>query len=141
MPSAWQIHNVKSTNWRSTDTLENLRLNTNVPKPSHLEPKTALVLIRAAAINARDMMVAAHDPIYPDKHMKELSLCADGAGEVEAVGEGSEWKFGKRVILRPNARDTEQSQPSMEPMRGKGAGDEQGTLKQYAVLVSAHEAF
>lgn len=24
---------------------------------------------------------------------------------------------------------------------GKGAGDEQGTLKQYAVLVSAHEAF
>ena len=69
-------------------------------------------------------MVIAYDPIYPGKHMKELSPCADGAGEVEAGGEGSAWKVGDTVMLRPNAWDTEQSQPSMEPMRGKGAGDE-----------------
>ena len=30
-----------------------------------LPPNTVLVRIRAAAINARDMMVIAHDPLYP----------------------------------------------------------------------------
>ena len=52
-------------------------------------------------------MVIAQDPIYPGKHMKELSQCADGAGEVEAVGEGSAWKVGDRVMWRQNAWDTE----------------------------------
>ena len=137
MPSAWQIHKATPTDWRSIEALDNLHLNTNVQKPSHLEPKTVLVRIRAAAINARDMMVIAHDPIYPGQHIEDLSPCADGAGEVEAVGPGSKWQIGESVMVRPNAWDIGQDQPDMEILRGKGAGNEQGTLRQYAVLVGS----
>ena len=52
--------------------------------------------MRAAAINARDVMVIAHDPIYPIKNVDWLVPCADGAGEVEAVGEGSMYPTGRR---------------------------------------------
>lgn len=45
--------------------------------------------MRAAAINARDVMVIAHDPIYGPAAVDRLVPCADGSGEVEAVGDRS----------------------------------------------------
>ncbi|KAI9734543.1 MAG: hypothetical protein M1834_002144 [Cirrosporium novae-zelandiae] len=135
MPSEWQIHNAKPTDWHSTDVLSNLRLNNNVPKPSldQLSPNTVLVRIRAAAINARDMMVIAHDPIYPGNHLEDLVPCADGAGEVEAVGESSIWKVGDRVMIYPNAWIDQDDMPTPEAMGGLGADRVQGTVRQYAI--------
>ena len=137
MPSAWQIHDAKSTSWRSIDAINNLRLNTDVPKPTNLTPNTALVRIRAVSLNARDLMVVAHDhATYPGQHIQDLSPCSDGAGEVEAVGEGSVWKVGDRVVLHTNDWIKDPNVQTFDTLRAKGAADVQGTLREYAVLVS-----
>ena len=101
--AAWQIHAPSPQSWRSPAALSHLQLR-DVPKPSpsSIPPKSVLVRIRAAAINARDMMVVAHDSVYELNHKEGLTPCADGAGEVEAVGEGSVWKVGEKVVLNPN---------------------------------------
>jgi hypothetical protein len=61
LSSVWQIKPSGPKSWRSIDSLSNLYLNDSIPIPSvnDLAPRTALVRIRAAAINARDMMVIA----------------------------------------------------------------------------------
>lgn len=56
MPSEYQIHGRTQFPWTSIDALQNLRLNTNVPKPTDIPKGHVLVRIRAAALNARDMM-------------------------------------------------------------------------------------
>ncbi|KAF2816462.1 putative alcohol dehydrogenase [Mytilinidion resinicola] len=139
MPSEWQIHNATRTSWTSLDALSNLRLNTNVPKPTVIPPKTALVRMKAAALNARDFMVLAHDPIYPGNHVNDLVPCADGAGEVEAIGEGSQWKVGDKVLVHPNAW-IDEGLPGPIPFEcpQKGADNEQGTLREYAVWEDSH---
>jgi len=110
MSSAWQIRSSPAKSWRSKEALENLYLNTSVPKPSVIPAGSVLVShsiflggnmgiiwiqvrIRAVAINARDVMVIAHDPVYPVNNIEGLTPCADGAGEIEAVGEGSKSFF------------------------------------------------
>jgi NADPH:quinone reductase-like Zn-dependent oxidoreductase len=122
MPSEWQIHNAIPTTWTSLDALNNLRLNSNVLKPTNLPPKAALVRMRAAALNARDFMVLAHDPIYPGSHINNLVPLADGAGEVEAVGQGSQWKVGDKVLINPYSWiDEGLPGPSVEAAELKGA--------------------
>lgn len=93
MTSAWQIRSAPSTSWRSPDALKNLYLNTSVQKPTVIPDGSVLVRMRAAAINARDVMVIAHDPIYPLKNVEGLVPCVDGAGKVEAVGMDSKSFF------------------------------------------------
>lgn len=132
--SAWQIHPSHPKSWRSTESISNLHLATNLPKPTP-GPNTALVRIHAAALNARDMMVVAHDPVYPINTIPNLTTGADGAGIVEAVGEGSVWKVGQRVLLLPNAW-IEGEAPTLEGLKTLGAGDVEGTLREYAVVVS-----
>ncbi|OCL05177.1 NAD(P)-binding protein [Glonium stellatum] len=95
--------------------------------------------MRAAALNARDMMVIAHDPIYPGDHIEDLVPCADGAGEVEEVGEGSKWKVGDRVLVHVNSwiEDTEEMLTVPE-VQAKGSDKYHGTLRQYAVWDDEH---
>ncbi|KAF2092587.1 putative zinc-type alcohol dehydrogenase-like protein [Rhizodiscina lignyota] len=90
--------------------------------------------MRAAALNARDFMVIAHDPIYPGEHVQDLVPCADGAGEIEKVGEESKWKVGDNVIIHPNAwmEDTGEVLLVSE-IKTAGAASDQGTLRQYAI--------
>jgi NADPH:quinone reductase-like Zn-dependent oxidoreductase len=88
MPQSWQIHpNITGASWRSTVALVNLELR-DVAKPT-AQPGTALIRIRAVALNARDLMVIANDPVYPTNAVPGISPCSDGAGIVEAVGEPS----------------------------------------------------
>lgn len=60
--SAWQVAQAAPQSWRNLAALDNLYLNNDVPIPaaSDLAPGTALVRIRAAALNARDAIVIAH---------------------------------------------------------------------------------
>ena len=133
MPSAWQIIPSESKDWRTTDGITNLFLATDLEKPKP-GPRTALVRIRAAALNARDMMVVARDPIYQSFASPNLSPCADGAGEVEQVGEGSIWRPGQRVVLAP-CTWTHGDPGTLLEARGLGAADYEGTLREYAVMV------
>ncbi|KAH0845718.1 Zinc-type alcohol dehydrogenase-like protein [Fonsecaea pedrosoi] len=132
MPSAWQIAPSEPKDWRTTAGIENLRLVHDLPKPRP-EPGTALVRIKAAALNARDMMVISHDPIYPIKTEPYLTPCADGAGVVEEVGPGSTWKPGDRVLLTA-MRWIDGHVPTLVESQGLGAGAIQGTLREYAVV-------
>ncbi|KAK2625834.1 hypothetical protein QTJ16_005146 [Diplocarpon rosae] len=138
--SAWQIQAAEPTDWRSVDVVENLFLNESIPIPSaqDLLPKTALVRIRAVAINARDVMVIAHDPLYPILNKENLIPCADGVGEISAVGQDSIWKVGDRVMIHPVGWTYEQELPDLIAIEGKGAGDIDGTLRQFTVLEDSH---
>ena len=103
MPSEWQIHKATPVSWHSPTALGNLYLNEDVPMPPQPERESVLVRMRAAALNARDWMVLAHDPIYPGDHIEGLVPCADGAGEIAAIGQDSIWKVGDRVMVHLNA--------------------------------------
>ncbi|PVH80830.1 NAD(P)-binding protein [Cadophora sp. DSE1049] len=134
--SAWQISPCAPKDWRSFSALENLHLNTSVPIPSatDLPPRSVLVRIRAAAINARDVMVIAHDPIYPIPNKANLTPCADGAGEITAVGPDSVFKVGDRVMIHPMGWIYEEQLPDLVGVKGKGAGSIDGTLRQFGVF-------
>jgi NADPH:quinone reductase-like Zn-dependent oxidoreductase len=133
MPAAWQIVPAEPKDWRTTDGIENLHLATDVEKPSP-GPRSALVRIRAAALNARDMMVVARDPIYQSLASPNLTPCADGAGIIEEVGEGSIWRPGQRVVLC--VCEWLQGDPgTLLETKGLGAADVEGTLREYAIVV------
>jgi NADPH:quinone reductase-like Zn-dependent oxidoreductase len=134
MPSAWQIAPSDPCDWRTTQGLENLQLSLDVAKPDP-GPSQVLVRIRAAALNARDMMVIAHDPIYPIETQPYLTPCADGAGIIESIGSGSCWSVGDRVILTPMDWPEDKDVPTLIDSRGMGAGGVDGTLREYAVVV------
>jgi hypothetical protein len=70
--AAWKIRTPPAkTTWDDPALLNNLHLSTSIPKPSpsSIPANAVLVRIRAAAINARDLMVVAHDdrisPLIP----------------------------------------------------------------------------
>lgn len=134
MPSAWQIRAADPVDWRTTAGLANLHLVHDIPKPKP-SPGSALVRIHAASLNARDMMVIAHHPIYPIKTAPDLTPCADGAGVVEAVGSGSTFSVGDKVLIVPTTWGPGEPVPTLKESRGLGAGDVEGTLREYAVLV------
>ncbi|KUJ10704.1 NAD(P)-binding protein [Mollisia scopiformis] len=134
---AWQILPLPSVSWRSPEALTHLQLNTSVPTPTakDLGENQVLIRIKAASINARDVMVIAHDPIYPLTNIPTLSPCADGSGEIIASHPTSTYKPGDRIIMHPlPGYTTSTPPPSLEEMRGRGAGSVQGTLRQYAIV-------
>ncbi|KAL8884373.1 MAG: hypothetical protein Q9192_006863 [Flavoplaca navasiana] len=99
--SAYLIHPTLHTSFLSPTALENLHYTTSIPIPSAKDIPLghALVRMRAAAINPRDMMVIAMDTeTYPVKKANGIAPCADGAGEIDTVGEGSRRKKGERVV-------------------------------------------
>ena len=99
------------------------------PQPGFGE---VLVRIHAISLNYRDLlMVKGH---YNPKLKLPRIPCSDGAGEVEAVGEGvTDWKKGDRVagIFMQNWLDG-----PLTPAKAKGAlgGDIDGMMAEYVVL-------
>jgi NADPH:quinone reductase-like Zn-dependent oxidoreductase len=109
------------------DSLEFVERPTPQPGPGEV-----LVRIHAISLNYRDLlMVKGH---YNPKLKLPRIPCSDGAGEVEAVGEGvTDWKKGDRVagIFMQNWLDG-----PLTPAKAKGAlgGDIDGMAAEYVVL-------
>jgi hypothetical protein len=106
-----------------------------------------LVNIKAAALNARDLMVVAHDPIYHIGTVEGLSPCSDGAGVIAKIGErerGKEpgcWKVGDRVVLCANLGWKYKEWPVLAELKGRGAGDVMRTLREWVIVVSSFFVF
>lgn len=135
MPSAWQIADREPQDWKSTEAVENLQLVHDIPKPT---PGTGEVLlnIKAAALNFRDVMIVAHSPAYPVRAIPDLVPCADAAGVIEAVGPGSKWKVGDKVLVN-STNWVDGPVPRYDEGESIGSGDHHGTLREYAVFVSS----
>jgi NADPH:quinone reductase-like Zn-dependent oxidoreductase len=118
---AWQIPSF------GIDSLEFAERDTPEPGPGQVR-----VRIRAASFNYRDLMMIKG--LYnPRLHLPRIP-CSDGAGEVDAVGEGvTRWNTGDRVagIFMQNWLDG-----SLTPVKSKGAlgGDIDGMLAEQVVL-------
>lgn len=138
--SAWRIRASPPLSRASLSAIDNLYLATDIPMPTPT-PRTALISIKAAALNSRDMAVIAHDPIYPIETTDDLTPCADGAGVVVDVGEESIWKVGDRVIIHPTVWVEGDDPPTLEGSQGLGAGNVQGTLREYGIFVRPHLLF
>lgn len=136
MTSAYQVHLLDtSRDHNSATALQNLVLRADIPKPIP-GPGEVLVRIRAAALNYRDLLVLISSPLYIPT-TSGISPLADGAGTIEATGPGSAWKdsIGTKVLLVTNQAwigGSDAAQYKVE--RTLGAGDVDGTLRQYAVV-------
>ncbi|MGB6690778.1 MAG: NAD(P)-dependent alcohol dehydrogenase [Terracidiphilus sp.] len=118
---AWQIPSF------GIDSLEFAERDTLQPGPGQVR-----VHIRAASFNYRDLMMIKG--FYNPKLQLPRIPCSDGAGEVDAVGEGvTRWKTGDRVagIFMQNWLDG-----PLTPVKAKGAlgGDIDGMLAEQVVL-------
>ncbi|EXJ85614.1 hypothetical protein A1O1_05980 [Capronia coronata CBS 617.96] len=133
MPSAWRIAPSPPMDWHSSEAIGNLYLSDNEAKPAAPGPRSALVRIKAAALNARDAMVIARSPAFPNVAKPHLIAGGDGAGVVEAVGPDSRWKIGDTVLLTTNLW-VDGDVLVMDRSTSLGAGDQDGTLTEYAVL-------
>jgi NADPH:quinone reductase-like Zn-dependent oxidoreductase len=134
MVEAYQIHHKASSHDEyDASILSNLSIQA-IPKPRP-GPKSALVRLRAASLNFRDLLIIADSPNYPNHTAPGLTPCSDGAGEIEAVGPGSEWKVGDKVILHPNQSwyDSEDV-GEFQLDKALGGASMQGTLQQYRVV-------
>ena len=147
--SAIHISPAPPVSWHDSSLLQNLYLATNLPIPVPGRGQV-VVNIKASSLNARDLMVIAHDSVYPITTLPNLSPCSDGAGVVHAVGEGSKWagEEGKKVVLCPSngwlrkrkesGRSAGDEVLTMDELGGLGAGDVEGCLREFAVLVCLH---
>jgi NADPH:quinone reductase-like Zn-dependent oxidoreductase len=118
---AWQISSF------GIDSLEFVERPTPPPGPGEV-----LVRVHAISINYRDLLMAKG--LYNPKLKLPRIPCSDGAGEVEAVGEGvTQWKPGDRVagIFMQNWLD---GPPTQAKVKGALGGDIGGMLAEYVVL-------
>jgi NADPH:quinone reductase len=87
-----------------------------IPKPAIRQPEEVLVRIKAAGVNPVDSKFRTRGTLYPDRHPTVLGC--DGAGIVEAVGEGvNSLKVGEEVYFCFG-----------------GIGGSQGNYAEYAVI-------
>lgn len=117
----WQISNF------GIDSLELVERVTPQPGPGEV-----LVKIRAVSLNYRDLMMVTGR--YNPKMKLPRIPCSDGAGEVEAIGEGvTQWKRGDRVcgIFMQNWLE---GPPTAEKIKGALGGDIDGMLAEYVML-------
>ena len=118
---AWQISSF------GIDSLELVERPTPQPGPGEV-----LVKIHAVSLNYRDLMMVKG--LYNPKMRLPRIPCSDGAGEVEAVGEGvTKWKRGDRVcgIFMQNWLD---GPPTPAKIKGALGGDIDGMLAEYVAL-------
>lgn len=109
------------------DSLELVERATPQPGPGEV-----LVKVHAVSLNYRDLMMVKG--LYNPKMKLPRIPCSDGAGEVEAVGEGvTQWKRGDRVcgIFMQNWIE---GPPTPAKIRGALGGDIDGMLAEYVVL-------
>jgi NADPH:quinone reductase-like Zn-dependent oxidoreductase len=98
------------------------------PEPG---PGQVRVRLHAASLNYRDHLVVT-TPLWRSE--VDLVPVADGAGVVDAVGEGvTDWTVGDRVI-NLYMRDFFAWPPHADTGMGLGAGAENGLLTEYTVL-------
>jgi NADPH:quinone reductase-like Zn-dependent oxidoreductase len=112
------------------DSLELVERSTPHPGPGEV-----LVKIHAVSLNYRDLMMVKG--VYNPKLKLPRIPCSDGAGEIEAVGDGvSRWKRGDRVcgIFMQNWID---GPPAPAKIKGALGGDVDGMLAEYVVLNGA----
>jgi NADPH:quinone reductase-like Zn-dependent oxidoreductase len=117
----WQISNF------GIDSLELVERTTPQAGPGEV-----LVKVHAVSLNYRDLMMVKG--LYNPKMKLPRIPCSDGAGEVEAVGEGvSQWKRGDRVcgIFMQNWLE---GPPTPAKIKGALGGDIDGMLAEYVVL-------
>ncbi|KAF1951543.1 NAD(P)-binding protein [Byssothecium circinans] len=139
MPSAYQVHTSTFYPWATARGVENLRLNTDVPKPTDIPAGHVLVNIKAASVQPRDLMIVSNDPVYPVSADKDLTPGADGAGVIEKLGDGgSEWKIGDRILLSPLSWEkwdyhSNEEMPGHLDLKTKGERHYQGTLREYGI--------
>ncbi|HEU5350953.1 MAG TPA: NAD(P)-dependent alcohol dehydrogenase [Terracidiphilus sp.] len=91
-----------------------------------------LVRVRAVSFNFRDLMMVKG--LYNPKLRLPRIPCSDGAGQVQAVGEGvAAWKPGDRVagIFMQNWLS---GPPTPDGVKGALGGDADGMLAEYVVL-------
>jgi NADPH:quinone reductase-like Zn-dependent oxidoreductase len=105
--------------------------DTSTPQPGPVE---VLVRMRAASLNFRDLLIVADSPNYPVHATTGLVPCSDGAGDVAAIGEGSQWNVGDRVILAQNHAWLNGGQENFVLEKALGGGSMQGVLSQYRVV-------
>jgi NADPH:quinone reductase-like Zn-dependent oxidoreductase len=99
-----------------------------VPEPG---PREVLVRVRANSLNARELSVLAGT--YPLPVKRDVVMCADGAGEIVAVGTGvRRWNTGDRVMaaMFPEWPDG----PIVPEYAAQIGGSLDGMLTEYAVL-------
>lgn len=118
---AWQVSSF------GLDGLEGVQRPDRVPGPGEV-----LVRVHAVSLNYRDLLVAKG--LYNPKMQLPRIPCSDGAGEVEAVGEGvTAWKRGDRVagIFMQNWLE---GPPMPAKVAGALGGDVDGMLAERVVL-------
>src|SRR5271168_3367879 len=99
------------------------------PEPG---PGDIRVRVRAVSFNYRDLLMVKG--LYnPKLHLPRIP-CSDGAGEIDAIGEGvTRWKVGDRVagIFMQNWLD---GPPTPVKVKGALGGDIDGMLAEQVVL-------
>ena len=121
---AWQISSF------GVDSLEFAERPTPQPGPGEV-----LVRVRAVSLNFRDLRMVKG--LYNPKLKFPRIPCSDGAGEVEAVGDGvTAWKPGDRVaaIFMQNWLD---GPPTSAKSRSALGGDVDGMLADYVILMQS----
>lgn len=103
---------------------------TPAPRPG---PQEVLVRMKAVCLNFRDILVLDHNPKYPALTGPNLVPCCDGAGIVEEVGPGSQWKKGDMVFIHPNSWVKGLDVRSYNPAMTIGSGTLDGTLRHWAI--------
>lgn len=132
--AAWQMR-ANITNFddhMSPGALENLEL-VSVPTPDP-RPGYAVIRIRAAALNFRDLLLVAANGLYPAPLQPGISPGSDGAGTVVAVAPGSSWELGTEVVLAPANWIDGLDSTVFDPLKTIGGGALQGTFRQYILM-------
>ncbi|ELZ23896.1 alcohol dehydrogenase [Haloterrigena salina JCM 13891] len=93
----------------------------------------ALVRIRAASLNYRDLAIAHEDLTYPGAALPVVPLC-DGAGEVVAVGDEVERLSEGDRVATPFAPDWVDGPVAPEKVARTTGGNIDGTLAEYATF-------
>ncbi|QRV15944.1 zinc-dependent alcohol dehydrogenase family protein [Haloterrigena salifodinae] len=100
------------------------------PEPDANE---ALVRLRAASLNYRDLAIANADLAYPGASLPVVPL-SDGAGEVVAVGDDVDRLAEDDRVATPFAPDWIAGEGTREKMARTTGGNVDGALAEYAVF-------
>ncbi len=98
-------------------------------------PGEVRIRVHAVSLNYRDQFVLSEaDPMVWRTPGRDLVPVSDGAGAVDAIGDGvTEWAVGDRVTPL-YFRDWFSGLPESDTGRGLGSLDEDGLLAEYVVL-------
>ena len=94
---------MKASILRAPGPAENLKLE-NVPDPV-ARPGEAVVRLKAAALNHRDVWIRSGTGAYAGGFKQRVILGSDGAGEVVSVGSGGAASLvGQAVVINSESR-------------------------------------